>query len=153
MVLLTMVFGGQPWSEASQSQPAYAKFHAAFEKFTSSHPDAQISDTESPQGCGPCFSHLPKPAIRILLLKMLHPDPEHRARIQEIVGDRWVKMIDCCSEESEEEMVQAAKACGKTFDASKGGKNGAIKVKKLHNHLPPKVSKIPRHRFDMGDGY
>ena len=172
-----MIFGGQPWTEASTSQPAYAKFGAAYSKWLAGKDEASDSlkptDTDHPHACGPCFALLPKPAIRVLLLKMLHPDPDKRATIHEILGDRWVRTIECCCEGGEEEAIgapgsaeararegstgsekEAKRDGGKAeFDASKCCKKRALKVVKCHNHLPPKQHKIPQHRFDMGDGY
>ena len=167
VVLVTLIFGGQPWTEASTQQPAYAKFRAAWTKWLATRDESMGSnwnrptDTAHPTACGPCFALLPKPAIRVLLLRMLHPEPAARASIHEILNDRWVRTIECCTHDdgcaagrkgsgSEDE---GDKDDGGGFDASKCGKRKGVKVVKCHNHLPPKQHKLPQYRFDMGDGY
>ena len=129
----------------------YAKFHAGYTRFLSEHPDEPLTDTSYPRNCGPVFTNLPKPAIKIILYKMLHPDPKKRADIQEIVADRWIKTIECCSQETEEESLKLTKTKSGKFDAGKACKG--LQIKKQHNHLPPKVHRMPQYRFDMGDGY
>ena len=152
IVLISLIFTGQPWAQASLDQPMYAKFHAGFSKFLSEHPDEPITDTNYPRGCGPIFMNLPKPAIKIILFRMLHPQPAKRASINDIIGDRWIKTIECCSQETEDEALKLTKTKSGKFDAGKAGAAG-LQVKKQHNHLPPKAHRIPQHRFDMGDGY
>ena len=88
----------------------------------------------------------------MILLRMLHPDPSKRATIHDILGDRWIKTIECCSMETEEEILKLTKTKSGRFDAGKCG-SANLKVKKQHNHLPPKAHKLPQYRFDMGDGY
>ena len=154
IVLLTLIYGGQPWNEASLSEDNYAKFHKGFQDWMATHSTGIVSDSESPAKCGKCFSFLDKPVIRTVLLMMLHPDPERRATIHQINRHRWVKNIECCCNEaasSDDEGLTRVKPSN--FDASKCGKASSMKVKKVHNHLPPKVSKIPQHRFDMGEGW
>lgn len=157
IVFITLIFGGQPWAEASVTQPMYAKFHTAYSKFVAeSTSGGLVTDTECVGYCGPAFALLPKPAVRTILLKMLHPDPAKRASILDVVNDRWVKTIECCCDEGECEgtgkLAGIEASCKKEFDACKGKIKG-MTVVKCHNHLPPKQSKIPQHRFDMGDGY
>ena len=158
IVFITLLFGGQPWAEASTAQPMYAKFHNAYAKFVAeSASGGVITETETVGYCGPAFALLPKPAVRTILLKMLHPDPAKRASIMDVVNDRWVKTIECCSDEGECDgaggKAGAEGGCERMeFDASKARTRG-MTIVKCHNHLPPKQSKIPQHRFDMGDGY
>ena len=179
IVLMTMIFGGQVWTEASTKAPAYAKFIGAYNKWLASknesESDLRPTEADHPRSCGPCFQFLPKPAIRVLLLKMLHPDPMRRATIHEILNGRWVRMIECCCEETEDVRGRGnsnlapgargredstgsensgngeAGADKEEFDASKRCKK--MKVVKYHNHLPPKQHRLPQHKFDMGDGY
>ena len=150
IVLLTMIYGGGPWTKATEDQPFYAKFMSAWQKFLANNPDGVVTDKDYPSNAGPIFTHLPKPAIKILILKMMHPIPEKRISIQDAVGDRWVKTIECCSPESFDEDTKAI------IDASAGKScklASKMCVRKLHNHLPPAKSKVPQYRFDMGDGW
>lgn len=131
---------------------AYAKYAAAWDKFLATHPDDAIGPgidgvPVAPLGCGPIFTHLPKPALKLLLLRMLHPDPARRAHIGDVLHDRWIRTIESCSSESVEPSADL-------IDVSKkGAKVDRIAVRKAHNHLPPKQSKFPQHGFDMGNGY
>lgn len=145
---------GLPWGSATLDQPLYAKFHAGYTKFMENNPDGVVTDSNhQPNAWGAMFGMLPKPAIRVIALRMLHPDPEKRAAIHDILGDRWIKTIECCSAETEEETLRLAKTRSDKFDAGKGGVKNFQIARKLHNHLPPKVHKFPQYRFDMGDGY
>lgn len=151
IVLLCMIHKGSPWAAADRNHPDanYAKFLTGWDKFHQTHPDGVISGDEAPV-CGPIFSHLGKTVLKVLLLKMLHPDPVKRISIHEALGDRWVKLIDCCcAEDLSTEPVIRINAAGK--DSCKLA--GKMSIKKCHHHLPPKESKIPQHRFDMGHGW
>lgn len=151
IVFLTMTFGGSPWPAAERSHSFYQKYAAGWDAWLAKHPDGVITDDpdEGMPKCGPIFAHLDTPAIKRLMLKMLHPIPEKRISIQDALGDRWVKTIDCCSLEdytSKDSTIDVAgsKSCKL---ASKLG------VKKMHNHLPPAKQRMPQHRFDMGHGW
>ena len=97
------------------------------------------------------MSNLNKLGLKSLLLRMMHPDPEKRISIHDAIGDRWVKTVDCCGLEGYMTGGQE-----QTIDAAGSGScklAGKLSVKKMHNHLPPTKSKVPMHRFDMGDGW
>ena len=157
IVFITLHFGGQPWMEANASHDkAYARFAAAWDKFFLAQPNGLISTgpdgVAAPSGCGPVFTRLPKPALKLLLLKMLHPDPARRARIQDVLNDRWIRTIEVCSPSPEDALPPHART--DSLDVTKkGAKVDRILVRKCHNHLPPKQSKLPQYGFDMGDGY
>ena len=156
IVMLTMHFGGQPWAEAATSQPLYAKYAQAWEKFSSTHPEGKITDTEHPMGAGPLFLEIKKPALKILILKMLNPNPDKRIKSQDVIGDRWVKALECCAPD-EDSYRGERKEKGAGIDASKGTcKVGKLAIRKCHNHLPPPPKgkiHLPQHRFDMGQGW
>ena len=152
-----MYFGGQPWKEAAPTEQMYAKYIAAWDKFLQTHPDGQIKDSEYPTNAGPLFTAIDKPALKLLILKMLNPDPVKRVKIQDVIGNRWLKTVDCCVDD-EDEISGCKKANGQpaAIDASKCSSAKKLVVKKVHNHVPPpQKSKIhlPQHRFDMGDGW
>lgn len=152
IVFLTMTFCGSPWPSAERKHPFYEKFATGWDKWLAKHPDGIITNDpeEGMPKCGPIFAHLDSPAIKRLMLKMLHPDPEKRILAQDVLNDRWVKTVDCCSVEdfngANDQAIDAAgsKSCEK---ASK------LCIKKMHNHLPPAKQRMPQHRFDMGDGW
>ena len=151
IVFLTMTFCGSPWPSAERKHPFYQKFAAGWDTWLAKHPDGVITDdAEGMPKCGPIFANLDSPAIKRLMLKMLHPNPDKRILIEDALNDRWVKTIDCCSVEDYSATEHAA------IDAA-GSKScklaGKLCVKKMHNHLPPTKQRMPQHRFDMGDGW
>lgn len=105
-----------------------------WDEFLQQKQDGMITDTEYPL-CGPIFSALPKESLRRLVLRMLHPDPEKRISIHDILSDRWMNRIECCCPDP--------KDMGKTVNsidaAGKGSGKLAVqmRVHKVHNHLPP----------------
>ena len=147
-----MNYGGNPWPAADRGQPFYAKFATGWDRFLTSHPNG-IGESDERNGmpnCGPLFSSLPKVGLKSLLLRMMHPIPEKRISIHNAISDRWVKNVDCCTVE------EYSGGQEKTIDAARSGScklAEKLSVKKLHNHLPPAKSKVPMHRFDMGDGW
>ncbi|KAF2745384.1 Pkinase-domain-containing protein, partial [Sporormia fimetaria CBS 119925] len=153
IVFLTMTFGGCPWQAAKEEFEYYSRFKKGWEEWLKEHPDGEI--TEAPDGhpkCGKLFSLINPPAVKRLILKMLHPLPEKRISIRNVISSNCVKNIDCCCPESFEERVPK-------FDASKCTSNDTSKLVKnkqfLHRHVPPapekKISRVLHHRFDMGD--
>ena len=149
VVLLSMMFGGGPWCEASKSQPAYAKFADSWDKFEAKKAEGKAMDACVPADPGPMFKAITKPALRSLILKMMHPVPEKRIRIQDAVNEGWVKLIECCAHDE----IEGASA--KEIDASKktSGKAAKMVVTKSHHHQPPEKHWAPQHRFDMGEGW
>ncbi|PVH99146.1 Pkinase-domain-containing protein [Periconia macrospinosa] len=153
IVYLTMTFGGCPWQAAKPEFEYYARFKKGWDEWLPEHPDGKIFDgVDGHPKCGKLFSLINPPAVKRLILKMLHPNPDMRITIREALETHFMKNVNCCCPENYED----PKCC---VDASKGTKiNKAVPMKKyLHHHIPPKPeSKIGRaltHRFDMGDGY
>jgi len=154
MVYLNLVFSGSPWQRAHESNENYRLFIQGFNKWLADHPDGVITDEVggSPK-CGPMFdpAFIGSPAMKRLMFKMLHPNPEMRISIHDALTGPTMRGVECCAPESYEDVL-----C--RFDASKGSKPVAGKLSKqvLHNHIPPKEHKTPKvlqHRFDMGDGW
>jgi protein-serine/threonine kinase len=139
IVCLALFFGGTPWQAAKAEDVSYAHFMAGWDQFMLKKPDGIITETEYPS-CGRVFSALPKAALRRLILKMLHPDPERRITIQDALSDRWVKRIECCCSD--------VKDVNKTIDSIDAADKGSAKVAgqmilhKVHNHLPPERRRV-----------
>lgn len=153
IVFLTMTCGGCPWQAAKPEYQNYARFKKGWDHWLPNHPDGLIKD--APDGapkCGPLFKSLEPPAIKRLMLKMLHPIPDKRVTIREVMTSPYVRGIECCCPESFEDQT-----CG--IDVSKKSSKAASKmiVQKKHHHIPPKpekpLAKAFQHRFDMGDGW
>ena len=147
ILFMTMAFVGNPWQSASRDEVQYARFLDGWQAFNDQFGDDQIDEDCHPQ-CGPIFNALPSDSIRRCVLRMLHPNPDRRCSIKDALNDRWVKGIDCCSREDISPTVE-------TIDVSKTGCHmvaARMKIQPKHDHLPPPVKRLPRHRFNMGDG-
>ncbi|KAF2235982.1 Pkinase-domain-containing protein, partial [Viridothelium virens] len=134
IVFFALRFYGSPWHAANAEHATYARFKKGWDEWSWSHPDGKIPDpsavnAEDLPPCGPLFQALQKPALKRLLLKMMHPDPEKRITIENVVKTGFVRHIDCCVEEGVPRLRQV--------DPEKSLK-GLYEVKKEHCHLPPK---------------
>ncbi|OJD27596.1 HAL protein kinase [Blastomyces percursus] len=150
IVYLCLQYRGSPWPAADSKYVQYANFLKGWNKFLKEDPDRVITEDEYPR-CGELFRRLKYLGLKRLLLKMLHPNPEKRATIQEVIQDRFFKTIECCAPEP----IDPAKVVTSIDVASSGSHKLASKmvVQKTHNHFPPSKKLLPQHRFDMGDGY
>ncbi|KAK2796503.1 hypothetical protein FQN50_009516 [Emmonsiellopsis sp. PD_5] len=152
MVYVTLHYGGCPWTAADAQYPNYAKFINGWNKWLETNdPDTEIAEDNYPR-CGPVTKYIGHMGMKRLILRMLHPIPSQRATIQDVMTDRYFKVIDCCAPEplDESKIITSIDAAGK------GSCKLANKmlVQKAHKHLPPPEKKfLPQHRFDMGDGY
>ncbi|KAM5458216.1 hypothetical protein MaudCBS49596_000128 [Microsporum audouinii] len=153
VVYLTLHFRGNLWPSANRENSNYSRFISGWEKFLASSPTGIPSDEKFPS-CGPAFKHIGNRNLKVLLLKMLHPDPSKRATIQDVLNDRFMKSVECCAPEAgkkgeEKQDSVNIDAAGKSSSklASK------MVVQKIHHHFPPEKKYLPQYRFDMGDGY
>lgn len=149
-----MHFGGSPWEAAKIQHQNYAKFKKGWDAWLERHPDGKITndDKDGQPKCGMIFTFLEKAGLARLILKMLHPVPEMRITIREVVESSYIKSLECCCPETFEDPKCAVDA------TKKGGvKKAKATTLKKHNHIPPKkentISKRLTHRFDMGHGY
>ncbi|KAF2114138.1 kinase-like domain-containing protein [Lophiotrema nucula] len=155
VVYLTMTFGGSPWEAAKPDFKYYARFKRGWDEWIPNHPEGEITDTEDGfPNCGNLFKVIQPPALKRLLLKMLHPIPEQRITISQVLSSSYLKSINCCCPETYEDQ----KCC---IDATKASSKQTAQLAKtkrfLHHHIPPapenKALKFVQHRFDMGDGW
>lgn len=145
IVYITMSFGGCPWQAAKTEFEYYARFKKGWEQWLADHPDAELFD--GPDGyprCGKLFNMIEGPAIRHLILRMLHPIPDKRITIREVLNTSLIRNIDCCCPESYED----PKCCS---DGTKTSSvQGKLSPKKSpHHHIPPKPEqKARKHLFE-----
>lgn len=147
LVYITMRFNGSPWPAAERTYSQYDKFIRGWETFYTSHPDKLITDDSVLPRCGELFTHLEPLALRRLILRMMHPVPEKRIGIQDAVGDRWVKTIECCAPEE----MDAVETKIDVSDRKTCRLNGRSGIRKLHNHLPP-TKRTLLHSFEIKEG-
>ncbi|KAI1339276.1 kinase-like domain-containing protein [Xylariaceae sp. FL0016] len=136
IVCVNLFFGGNLWDEAKKGQQWYDSLCAVWEKTEAKKEAKKLENpddlSEPPQypNFKP-FTMIELMPLRRLLTKMLHPNPEKRITIKEVVTDRWMKNAECCQLESYEDPA-------KYIDVSK--KNclkGSMGKIYCHNHLPP----------------
>ena len=161
IVYLTMTYGGGPWGEASSRDQLYSRFLTGWTDWYETHPDGEITD--GPKGSpilpgmfssknAMGLTSVTSPAMRRLILKMLHPYPDKRADMHAVLLSNVIKGIDCCTAEGCDDEGKPLER-SPTDCSLKGFKKTIVKK---HNHIPPKEHKTPlffQHRFDMGDGY
>ncbi|EFR01425.1 HAL protein kinase [Nannizzia gypsea CBS 118893] len=155
IVYLTLHFRGNLWPSANREHSNYARFMTGWDKFLAAS-ETGIPSEEKMPSCGPAFKHVGNRNLKLLLLKMLHPDPAKRITIKDVLADRFMKSVECCAPESRqgEEKMESMVAAG--IDAA--GKSSSklaskMVVQKIHHHFPPEKKYLPQYRFDMGDGY
>jgi len=137
IVMLHIVFGGALWPRAEVGcNKNYDSLLKGWEKWEAKHPDGgSITETDYPHVSA--FDLMVKPpALRRLLIAMLHPNPAKRISIAEVAQNRWMKNVECCQIENYEEPAGF-------IDASKSKACLTANRSKVvqHNHLPPVVHK------------
>lgn len=151
IVYLTLHYHGNPWPAAERKYTNYARFIDGWDKFIAAKPDGLVSDDRGPS-CGPLFRYLNNSGLKRLLLRMLHPDPEKRYTIKDVMNDRFYKTIECCSPL---QLGDPSEAVGSLDVSGKGSCKAASKlmIQKIHRHLPPEKKYLPQHSFEIGEGY
>ncbi|EKG15159.1 hypothetical protein MPH_07605 [Macrophomina phaseolina MS6] len=145
-----------PWAAADpENDFKYAAYLRNWEDWLSRHPDGELTDDKDglPK-TSPAFQGLDNPSIKKLMIKMLHPYPERRITMREVLETPTMRAIECCTPESYEDPATNVSVDASNKKGCKAARQ-ALVVKK-HNHVPPKESKIPKalqHRFDMGHGW
>jgi protein-serine/threonine kinase len=135
--MLTICANGCLWAQAKvgavPEQPLYEDLVNGWTKWNAKHadnPEATITETDYPH-VNFFDQHVNPPALRRILLTMLHPDPAKRATIASIAKNRWLKNVECCQIDSYDDpsvLIDATKVptCSQNI----------TKVV-IHNHLPP----------------
>lgn len=148
IVYITMTFGGCPWQAAKSEFEYYARFKRGWQEWLKDHPDGELFEgTDGYPKCGKLFNMIEGPAIRHLILRMLHPIPEKRITIREVLNTSLIRNIDCCSSEDFED----SDCCSNR--SRPGSAHGRRSPKKpLHHHIPPKPEHKSRiHMFEVGE--
>jgi protein-serine/threonine kinase len=131
-VMLHIIFGGALWPRAEDGNKNYDSLVRGWEKWEAKHTeDERPTETDYPHVSA--FDQMVNPpALRRILIGMLHPNPAKRSTIEEVANNRWLKNVECCQVDSYDDPT-------KTIDASKSKscfKSSSTKVVS-HNHLPP----------------
>ena len=156
---MVMTLSGSPWSAARVSDPYYKPYHDAWQKWLVKHPDGIITDEKGGMPhTNQIFSAevLGSLAMKRLLMKMLHPNPDLRITIHDALTSSLIKGTECCAPESCDENGVAIERVTTGDCTLANSKRWSKTILRKHGHIPPKEHKTPdflRHRFDMGDGY
>ncbi|KAK3177279.1 hypothetical protein K4F52_009921 [Lecanicillium sp. MT-2017a] len=148
IIMIYLTFGGAIWSRAEAGNAHYDKLVRGWERWNERHPepDATITETDYPK-CYALDVGVNPPALRRIMLQMLHPDPAKRIGIAEVLNNRWMKNVECCQLESYDEQAT-------TIDATKK-ECCSTSNKKIfcHNHLPPKMGSHSLGKMPGQAGY
>ncbi|KAH8171522.1 protein kinase domain-containing protein [Sarocladium implicatum] len=143
IVMVCLTFTAPLWEKAAPGHPHFDTLAKAWEQWDTEHPEGSqgISDSDYPYA--PPFNRVNPPALRKVLIRMLHPDPAKRLTISELYNHRWMQKIECCQPDEYEEKPAAG------IDAAKKANTGNLI--RQHNHLPGKsldTSFIGNSNFD-----
>lgn len=135
VVMLYLIFNANLWEKAeaglaSSSQFTYNQLVRGWkgvdemraanpEKYQDAYPKVKAFDI-----------FIEPPPLKRLLLNMLHPEPEKRITMKDVITNRWMKNVECCQLESYEDPVKFIDASKKDSTKSTVGKIFC------HNHLP-----------------
>jgi protein-serine/threonine kinase len=132
IIMIYLIFGGAIWNRAVRGEPHFDSLVKGWEtweeKRAAASDDSFVAEMDYPS-MRSFDKRIQPPALRRLLVQMLHPDPNHRIPITEVINNRWMKNVECCQLESYDDPVP--------IDASK--KNSSLASSRrvyFHNHLP-----------------
>ncbi|KAB8247973.1 kinase-like domain-containing protein [Aspergillus flavus] len=117
------IFAGDvPWDLADDEDKSYQAFRGSWQYLLEEYPDLPVTADNFPLTT--FAKALPEKELATLLLRMLHPFPEKRMTILEVLEDPWVQAIECCSPESNHSSTV------------RGDKAGDCGIPKMHDHRP-----------------
>lgn len=122
IVYLTLCFGGNPWDHASPDCKNFNIYCDTWDQWLDKYPDGEIKNNREL----PAFVYtkqfmmLDDVGTKRMVFGMLHPDPDRRWTIHDVLECKTVNEYPCCQQE------------GYSDDIRKRQK------KSLHNHVPPK---------------
>lgn len=137
IVMVYLIFSANLWDKAQDglpgaSQKNYNDLVSGWEKADAKREAQPDSAKEFYPKVLP-FEYFVKPlALRRMLLRMLHPNPQKRITMNEVVTNRWMKNVECCQLESYDDPLKFIDASKK--DCLKSSNGNKIFC---HNHLPP----------------
>jgi len=106
IVYYCLQFQELPWRAA---QPATDALYSAYAT-------ACANTNQAVSACPPTINNLTPRACRPVIRKMLEPDPKHRASIEEVISNPWIKSIEVCHEVREPKHVHVnAKAMSNAY--------------------------------------
>lgn len=122
IVYLTLCFGGNPWDHASPDCKNFNIYCDTWDQWLDKYPDGEIrNNRELPAFVyTKQFMMLDDVGTKRMVFGMLHPDPDKRWTIHDVLECKTVNEYACCQQE------------GYSDDIRKRQK------KSLHNHVPPK---------------
>lgn len=134
--MIYIIFGGCIWESAEvngkTSNKHYESLVRGWTKWEAKHEEGdRMTDVDYPH-VEAFDKAVNPPALRKMLLGMLHPNPAKRLTIDQVAGNRWLKNVECCQLDSYDDPQGS-----QVIDASK--QSSGFKLNKVvqHSHLPP----------------
>lgn len=139
IVWFTLFYGGTPWGKATPEDPRYVRFMNSYERYANKHEGGIVTEDSYEFPSYKAFSQLKVPMKR-LMYRMTHPNPDKRLTIQQVIGDRWIQSLECCTLDEWQDHTPGAINAADKSACKTAGKCG---IKKIHDHLPPPKRSIP----------
>lgn len=134
-MMLCMTFGGYLWEKAEMGNSQfYDSLVVGWAKWYEKHPQQENPKTNLTDYPNVKIfdAEIKPPALRRLLLNMLHPDCTKRYSITEVVHSPYVKGIECCA------------TYVPLIDLENPPPRKACPVYRTHDHFPNPRDKIKR---------
>jgi len=139
IVWFTLFYSGTPWCKATLEDPRYVRFLNSYNEWMARQEGQIVTEDSYDFPTYKAFSNLKTPMKR-LMYRMTHPNPDKRITIQQVVADRWIQSVECCTLDALQDHQPCAINAAVKGACKTAGKCG---IKKIHGHLPPPKRSIP----------
>ncbi|KAF7189480.1 Serine/threonine-protein kinase hal4 [Pseudocercospora fuligena] len=121
IVYLTLCFGGNPWDCASPDCKNYSIYCNTWDDWACKFPDEEIKKGRPLPGfvATKNFKMLDDPGTKTFVMGMLHPNPDKRWSIREVLDCQTVHEYACCQQDGYSDDIKTRQK------------------KAAHNHKPP----------------
>ncbi|BFZ63893.1 serine/threonine-protein kinase HAL4/sat4 [Saitoella coloradoensis] len=120
VVYYCLFHGGHPFHQADPCDVMYARYVSTLNKAAPAQLEDPLGKCFKPFDCMPGLT-------KILMYKMMCPDPEKRCTSAEALMDKWVRNVECC--------VLLPEEREKLGRVDVANCKGNLKVAKMHRHL------------------
>lgn len=135
-----------PWVQATIDQPEFTTIENAWKAWFLGDMTKVPNDLDHPHMAGPIGRSLTGSSATRCILRMLHPNPDVRCSINDVLHDSFMARVECCSPMTKWTQCQKS---------ARGGRS--VRKEIVHNHMPPKkpihervLPKFLQYSFDLG---
>lgn len=128
-----------PWEVPNaQKESRYRQFISGWNTYLRSDPSGHItrSDPSKLPSFGKIFDLLTGSSVKRVVLGMMHPNPEMRSTIHEVLSDSWLQSIRTCYE-VEKELSGNDISSDRTLSVGSGDSVETEGKTAQHCHTPP----------------